>query len=187
MFERFTTDAREAVVRAQIHARRAQDPQITGRHLLLALLDTDSPIAGDLAALGVSAVSLRPGAPASRFTESDSDALLSLGVDLDAVRRAVEKTFGPGALDRPVRPPGRWWRRRRDDRASARWHIPFSSGAKKSLECSLREGIRLGTRDLRPEHLVLGVLRADDPDVRLPGEVVADVRTSLESRLRDTA
>lgn len=188
MFERFTTDAREVVIRAQMHARRAHDRQITGRHLVLALLDPESPVSDDLRDLGVRAEAMTP--PAAResaFTDSDTDALRVIGVDLDAVRRAVEETFGPGALDRPVTPARRWWHRRRDARASARWHIPFSAGAKRSLESSLREGIRLGTRSLAAEHLVLGVLRADDPDVRLPRDVVTAVRVHFESRLRDSA
>jgi ATP-dependent Clp protease ATP-binding subunit ClpA len=40
--------------------------------------------------------------------------------------------------------------------------IPFSARAKKALELSLREAISLGDRDLRAEHLVLGLVREGD-------------------------
>jgi hypothetical protein len=39
-------------------------------------------------------------------------------------------------------------------------HLPFTSGAKKALELSLREALRLGDRYIgSDEHLLLGVLR----------------------------
>jgi hypothetical protein len=33
----------------------------------------------------------------------DAHALASIGIDLDEVRRRVEESFGPGALDRCIR------------------------------------------------------------------------------------
>jgi ATP-dependent Clp protease ATP-binding subunit ClpC len=40
--------------------------------------------------------------------------------------------------------------------------IPFTARAKKALELTLREALALGARDLRSEHLVLGLLREGD-------------------------
>jgi len=40
--------------------------------------------------------------------------------------------------------------------------VPFTARAKKVLELSLREAINLSQRDLRAEHLVLGLLREGD-------------------------
>jgi ATP-dependent Clp protease ATP-binding subunit ClpA len=40
--------------------------------------------------------------------------------------------------------------------------VPFTARAKKALELSLREAINLSQRDLRAEHLVLGLLREGD-------------------------
>jgi len=42
--------------------------------------------------------------------------------------------------------------------------LPFTPGAKKALEFSLREALRLGGRDIDSGHLLLGLLAAaDDP------------------------
>lgn len=44
-----------------------------------------------------------------------------------------------------------------------RWgHIPFTRGAKKTLELSLREAIARRERSIGAEHLLLGILRSDD-------------------------
>lgn len=76
----------------------------------------------------------------------DADALASLGIDLDQVRRATEATFGRGALDQP---PGRF----------SRGHIPFTPSAKKSIELALRETLRLKHREISSGHVLLGILR----------------------------
>ena len=80
----------------------------------------------------------------------DADALRSIGIDLDDVRRRVEETFGAGALDDV---PERTGRRRGRNR-----HIPFTGRAKKSLERGLRQAITLGDTRIGSEHLLLGVL-----------------------------
>ena len=62
MFERFTEDARQVVVQAQEEARRLHSRHIGTEHLLLGLLDQDSPTAGSRlpAADATSAVSAIP-------------------------------------------------------------------------------------------------------------------------------
>jgi len=59
------------------------------------------------------------------------------------------------------------------------------------LELSLREAIRTGAREIRTEHIALGVLRADDEAVtmllRTLGVDPRDVRADLEDRGRRTA
>ena len=59
------------------------------------------------------------------------------------------------------------------------------------LELSLREAIRTGAREIRTEHIALGVLRADDEAVtmmlRTLGIDARDVRADLEDRGRRTA
>ena len=90
-------------------------------------------------------------------------------IDLDAVRARVEEQFGPGALDQQPPAPARGLRgrlRRSRRRRSRRpqdcgGHIPFSRSAKKALELALRESIGLGQREIRLEHLTLGLMRAD--------------------------
>ncbi|NMH98887.1 Clp protease [Pseudonocardia sp. K10HN5] len=84
---------------------------------------------------------------------SDAEALATLGIDLDEVRRQAEEAFGPGALDRT-----RAARRRGRLRGG---HIPFHRDTEKALELALREAVRLKHRHIGTEHLLLGLLHAE--------------------------
>jgi hypothetical protein len=92
-------------------------------------------------------------------------ALKAIGIDLNAVRRAIEENFGPGALQLPLTtPPKRRGLLRRfggsgQQTRPIRGHIPFSPRSKKVLELSLREALRLKHNFIAPEHIVLGILR----------------------------
>jgi ATP-dependent Clp protease ATP-binding subunit ClpA len=154
MFERFTTDARQVVARAQEEALLLHHGYIGCEHLLLALTGgQDSPAAAALTAVGVDTDALRHRVVQIIGTGAgplDADALAGLGIDLDSVRRAVEASFGPGALDRP---PGQ---------CSRPGHIHFTPRAKKSLELALRAAVRRKDREITPSHLLLGVLDQRD-------------------------
>jgi ATP-dependent Clp protease ATP-binding subunit ClpA len=160
MFERFTHSARQVVVLAQAEARRLDHTWIGTEHLLLGLLVEGHGIAARaLVSLGLREESTRlaivEALSAALPTEPDPKALKTIGIDLDAVRRKVEETFGPGALDRV--------RSRKVGRQDSRiGHIPFTPGAKKALELTLREALRLGDRHLDTEHILLGLLREGD-------------------------
>lgn len=147
MFKRFTKPARTAVVIAQEEARSLRQDTIHTAHLLLGLLhDADTVAAEVLADCDVTATRARALAADGRL---DAGALASLGIDLAAVRRNAEQTFGPGALDWPG---GR----------VLGGHIPFSTRSKKALELALREALRLGHDYIGTEHMLLGLLRAGD-------------------------
>ena len=91
--------------------------------------------------------------PEPGFSDEDVEALHSIGIDVDEIRRRVEETFGPGALDAPVvrRPP-----------AEARsFGPPFTPEAKYALEGALRELLQLCHRDLGTDHLVLALAASD--------------------------
>lgn len=185
MFERFTAEARSAVVGAQEHAARRGDPAITVTHLLLAL--TEGSLSGLLSAYGIDAETierLAPGRTARAI--DDSDALRTIGVDLDAIRRSIEAAFGSGALEAASSRRRRVRMRRRD-----RGHRAFSASAKLALELSLRETIRLPGRQIGAESLLLGLLGSDDPELahlmrQVPADL-ADLRLHVESRIRDAA
>ena len=66
----------------------------------------------------------------------DGEALAAIGIDLDEIRRRAEESFGPGALERGRRARG--------------GYVPFTPGAKKALELSLREAIAAGDREIAP-------------------------------------
>jgi len=190
MFERFTDSARDVVSGARALAVARGDRWIGTEHMLLAVVEDDTAVARALASLGLTPERVR----AALVAPPPADALRDLGIDLDAVRRRAEEVFGPGALDRPFdETPDRWWRRRRtgprgtDDEPRAGGVRPrFSADGRKALELALREALRLDSREIALEHVVLGLVRADGAATRLlaglgiePGDVrkaVLDLR-----------
>ena len=157
MFERFSQGARQVVVLAQEEARRLGHCWIGTEHVLLGLLAERRGVAArTLANLGLSQEQTRRAiiemVGVGPLTAPDPKALETIGIDLDAVRRKVEESFGPGALERA----GNREACRRDLRTG---YIPFTPRAKKALELSLREALRLKDRGIDTEHLLLGLLR----------------------------
>ena len=203
MFERFTSEARMVVVRAQEEARDLQHDYIGTEHLLLALLEDETcPIAAALRDRGLDQVHVRDeiikhvGTPPPPSTDplpdadaEDAAALKAIGIDLDAVRRAIEDNFGPGTLRLPraAEPKRRWLR----GRFSGERHIPFTTRAKKVLELSLREALRLKHNYIAPEHILLGILREGQGlAVRIladAGTDFAKLRADLTRSLKDKA
>jgi ATP-dependent Clp protease ATP-binding subunit ClpA len=155
MFERFTKDARQAVALAQEEAAALRHGWIGTEHVLLGVLRTGGDGARLLAGFGVDAAGVREDVVrivGRGDDEIDPAALATLGIDLETVRERVERAFGPGALSR----------RGHCRRGGVSTRIPFCRRAKKAMELTLREAISLGERDLRTEHLVLGLLREGD-------------------------
>ena len=155
MFERFTKDARQAVALAQEEAVALRHGWIGTEHILLGVLRAEGDGARLLAGFGVEAAAVRDDVMrivGAGEQDIDRDALATLGIDLEAVRERVERAFGPGALSR----------RGRCRRGGIGHTVPFTPRAKKALELTLREAINLAERDLRAEHLVLGLLREGD-------------------------
>jgi ATP-dependent Clp protease ATP-binding subunit ClpA len=154
MFERFTVNARMAVVGAQEQARSRRDDRIRTEHLLLALYAVPDNLAVTiLDALGADRATVERAIDERRASGPvfDAEALATLGIDLDEVRRQVELAFGPGALDRTRAAGGGSW---------FGGHLPFDREAKKALELALREALRLRHNYIGTEHLLLGLLHA---------------------------
>ena len=72
-----------------------------------------------------------------------AQAITALGVSLDAVRDAVTAVLGPAAEEVPA-------------------HIPFTPDAKKVLELTVRDALRLGHNYVGTEHILLGVLSDEE-------------------------
>ena len=165
MFERFTERARNVVVHAQGEARGLGHAYIGTEHLLLGLLREPSGVAGRaLDRLGIEPDAVRSDVvrlvgegPPIRLGEQDAEALRSIGIDLDEVRRRLEEAFGAGALERRDRVRRGWRRRGRCEPVAG--HIPFTPRAKKVLELSLREARQLGHGYIGTEHILLGLVR----------------------------
>ncbi|MEH6378338.1 Clp protease N-terminal domain-containing protein [Streptomyces sp. KLMMK] len=179
MFERFTRDARVAVVQAQEEARTLGHPWIGSEHLLLGVLMQDgAPGVATLARFGITPETCRSAvAPAGSLGTDDAEALRAFGIDLEAVRAQAEGTFGPGALDRPG--PQEERRRilpfgRRRSEPGRQGHIPFTPRAKKALNRSLREALARKERHIGAEHVLLGIL---DPDDKVTGGVLRQLGT----------
>jgi ATP-dependent Clp protease ATP-binding subunit ClpA len=147
MFERFAQTARQAVIDARQEAAWAGQDTVRSEHFLVGLLREPGPAADALTAAGVDASALRARLPRGDHESRvglDADALFSLGIDLDAVRRAADAAFGPGALDR-ARVPG-----------SGR--LPFAPDAKQTLAGAAREAVHRSHRQITSGHLLLGIL-----------------------------
>jgi ATP-dependent Clp protease ATP-binding subunit ClpA len=145
MFNRFTRDARDVVVRAQQEAADLGHDYLGTEHLLLGI----AARGGLPASLGLEHGTLQA-AVRDASQGLDASALAAIGIDLDAVRRSVEQSFGPGALSG-----------RRGRRAG---HVPMCPKAKRALERSLREALALSDRHIGPEHILLGIAGDGDGD-----------------------
>jgi ATP-dependent Clp protease ATP-binding subunit ClpA len=184
MFERFTPPARRTVELAQDHAKALRHPRVGTEHLLLALLA--QPTTGSARVLNAHGVTLEGTTAALRAIraaaghELDAGALQAIGIDLDAVRASVEASFGEGALDQPGDGPGHGYGRF--------GHLTLSPRLKKAIELGLREAIRLRHREIRDEHLLLGILREGEglaaQLLRQAGVDLTTIRTELEQQLR---
>ena len=172
MFERFTDNARKVVILAKTKATDRADGQIGPVHMLYGLAAADGVAARALAGLGVDAAAVEreigrassasgaspgPLRPADEKA-GDAEALAAIGIDLDEIRRRIEESFGPGALDRvPLTPRGplNWTGR-----------LPMNDQAKMSLALALKEARGLHHNYIGTEHLLLGLLRVAERNPR---------------------
>ncbi|GAB7052136.1 Clp protease N-terminal domain-containing protein [Catenuloplanes indicus] len=181
MFERFTAEARAVVVQAQAEARELGHTRIGTEHVLLALLGADAGEAGYvLRGAGLDRDDVRARIQAlldkPALGPEDAAALRAIGIDLDAVLARMDETFGMQPVEPQPEPGRRWWQLPKGG------HIPFSSHAKKTLELALREALALRSRELRPEHILLGLLREKQG---LGARVLADAGLDLEVLRQD--
>jgi hypothetical protein len=173
MFERFTDKARMAVIMAR-NTAAARDDQIRPVYLLHALASGPGVAARVLTGLGADADAIgrqvdrtaplgRPlgGEPGS----ADTEALASIGIDLDEIKRRVEESFGPGALGRgpaPRRPPAR---------------VTMTAEARQALAAAAAEARTLHHKYLGTEHLLLGLL--DTAQLNPRGDFTLDILRDL--------
>ena len=120
--------------------------------------------ARDLGHGSITVVHLFLGASAV-MRETGEDALGP--VTPEQLRRSVAELQPAGSADRPEE-----------------GHIPFTAGAKKTLELSLREALDRGDNDIKPRHVLLAAL--DNPDDGLDAVLTA-VGLSAESLRADLA
>jgi ATP-dependent Clp protease ATP-binding subunit ClpA len=158
-FQRFTRNARVAVMLASEEARELCDRETGSEHLLLGVLqaageDLSTVFEGYGLTADVARARLSETSTSEKTFDEDADALSTIGIDLRAVRDSVARTFGSDAFGKAMSHSGR---RRRH-----RGHMSLSHHAKKALELSLREALAHKDDEIRCEHLLLGILRSGD-------------------------
>ncbi|MEK7413035.1 MAG: ATP-dependent Clp protease ATP-binding subunit [Planctomycetota bacterium] len=134
MFDKFTDRARKIISLAQKEAERFHHDYIGTEHLLLGLVKEGSGVA--------------------------VTALNNLGIDVEKVRREVEKLVKPTEKSGPSGP------------------LPFTPQAKRVLELASEEARALGHPYIGTEHILLGLLSEQD-------SVAAQVLINLQVKLED--
>ncbi|OKK20641.1 peptidase [Streptomyces sp. CB00455] len=160
MFERFTAEARDTVTGAVAEARQTGAAAVGEEHLLLALLAQGAldPLGTDRSAVAADLAATRRRGGMSR---ADEEALAGLGIDLTEIVSRVEESHGEGALSASGprrRTLGDSLRAALGRPAADRRHVPFTQGAKKVLETSLRIALGRGDRHIGAVHLLLALL-----------------------------
>jgi ATP-dependent Clp protease ATP-binding subunit ClpA len=173
MFERFTHDARAVVTNALDEAWRRRDRHVGTEHLLLAVIASTNPfITATLEAAGITLQRARQALDAE-----DNDALAAVGVDVRT-------------MPAPVPDPA--WRHSFARFRRSAGHLPFTGGAKQTLEQTLRHAVRRNDRRIGTEHILLALTDRSAPDAAhhllttLHVDLAA-LRADLEHRLRDAA
>jgi ATP-dependent Clp protease ATP-binding subunit ClpA len=174
VFERFTQPAHRVVELATEEADRLGHSYLGPEHVLLGIVrDGESRAARALRVHGLDLEAVR--AEVGRLVDqgflprperSDTELLRSVGIDLAAVRRRVEETFGQEAVGEAT------WRvsRRPWGRGGTVVWTPLCGkplAAKGALHLAGVEADALGQHDIGPDHVLLGVLR---DALALPGD-----------------
>jgi ATP-dependent Clp protease ATP-binding subunit ClpA len=179
VFGRFSEPAHQVLDLAREEAERVGHRYLGPEHVLLGVLaEGHSRAAGMLGVAGVDLTAARAAlarladqgvVPAPR--PSDAELLGALGIDLDAVRHNSEQSFGFRAVGEAtwrVTRRRHWWGRR------VVW-TPLCGPplfAKRALQLASEQAHALGHDEVRPEHLLLGVLQ----DARQPADLVRGSR-----------
>jgi ATP-dependent Clp protease ATP-binding subunit ClpA len=173
VFGRFSEQAHRILDLAREEAERYGHRYLGPEHVLLGVLaEAQSGAARMLRTRGVDLAAARSAlvrlagqgmVPAPQ--PSNAELLGMLGIDLDVIRRDTEQTFGVQAVGEAT------WRvtRRRGWRGARVVWTPLCGPplvAKRALQLASEQAQGLGHDEVRPEHLLLGVLE----DVRQPGE-----------------
>jgi ATP-dependent Clp protease ATP-binding subunit ClpA len=167
IWERLTPDSQEVIRLAYVEAGELGHPCLADEHVLLGLLRQHSSQAAALLQaagldLATARAELQRVGPTLGPRVDPADALRTLGIEVDQVRRRLEATFGADTVHAAER---RVWRR-------PRWRggHPRPSPvcvyllAKRSLQIAADFADRRGEAGIGPEHLLYGVLHdARDP------------------------
>lgn len=198
MFERFTDRTRRALVAAHAEAADLDDGSLRPAHIMLGLLRIGEGVAYHvLTEAGIfyetARRQLEGRPPEPDAAPLDGEALSSLGIDLAAVREAVDASFGDGAFDSALGQAGQEandesrygsFLLRRSGKAA------FTDQSKAVLRRSLEEALALKHHYIGTEHVLLALVQLPDADVaRILGSVpsTGDLRALVLSRIRQAS
>jgi ATP-dependent Clp protease ATP-binding subunit ClpA len=162
-------------------SRQFRHGYIGTEHVLLALVEdaTGAParVLGDrgLSAATIRADVIRMIGLGERPTgDLDRDALATLGIDLDEIRRRVEQEFGPGALERAAMSAG-------DEITTGNPCRCIAPRLKQAFEIAAREARGC---PMSPREVLIGLASVEDciaaRILRAHGIALADLRAALD-------
>lgn len=179
-FAMFTDKARMVVMEAQAESAESGHGVIDTEHILIGLLREGSGLAWTvLTESGVSLQAVRGKLAAALPVSASSSgvdaasALAAIGIDLDAVRHAIEASFGEGALQQGGPP----------DRFTAQVAEVMTPQVSAVVGYAYEAAAMLRCRYIGTEHLLLGLLREGDG---LACTALADLGVDLSELARQT-
>jgi ATP-dependent Clp protease ATP-binding subunit ClpA len=180
MFERFEADARAAVTGARDASVRRGHAAVGSEDLLRELLAVPGVAREALTAAGVSGDRL-PRGGVQPDAGLDGEALASIGIDLDAVRRATDAAFGPGALERAGEP----------GRERRVWGRGMTADARRVIGRTAHVAALRGDKQVSGGHMLLALI--EEPDCPAAGALLAAgtdlraLRADVQRRLAPAA
>ena len=182
MFERCDADTMTVIDTAITEARALGHNHVGTEHMLVALVrhrDLLPPAVGGLLPADAESVRAAIDAVIDGPQPRDEDLLASLGIDLEGVRAAVRRTFGPDAIEQlaggRVRQPWQPWRRphrRCMSILASATQLSFMPRAKRALEHASAEAARRGMASIAPWMLLLGMV---DEERALSNKLLQDL------------
>jgi ATP-dependent Clp protease ATP-binding subunit ClpA len=181
VFDRCDADTKTVIDAAIAKARAFSHNYVGTEHLLVALVQHRHLLPDEVGRLLPTDVEAVRGALEAEIDgpPRDEELLASLGIDLEGVRAAVRRTFGPHALERlarrPVRQPWQPWRRPRRQCMSilARGtRLSVTPRFKRVMERALAGAARRGLPAIDPCALLLGMV---DEECALSNRLLQDL------------
>jgi ATP-dependent Clp protease ATP-binding subunit ClpA len=195
LFDRCDPDTVAVLDTALADARRLGHSWLGTEHVLLALVQHCDRLPEGVGQLLPSVAKVRAALDAEIDgpPPPDAELLRTLGIDLDAVRTTVSRTFGSDALDRLAhrRVPQPWqpWRRpRRRCVSLLAGQMSVAPRLKQALEHAANEADRRRRPMIDPAGLLLGMIETEDAManqlLRHAGVDPHDVRAALHATSR---
>lgn len=169
MFDRCDAETRAIIDTALAESRRRGHSWLGTEHVLLVLAQRPDVLPPQVAAILPDAEALAASLDADlgQPRRRDEDLLGAVGVDLEAVRSAIRRTFGESAIEdlgrRRVHQPWQPWRRpTRRCMSIIAGSMSMAPRLKRAFKHARREADRRKTAMIDPAALLLGMVEVED-------------------------